>query len=86
MNEQRTALIDAYCRKGCAHCRLYYIEQTESGEGFVESPDGSSENPNLQAANNVWREVLKFTEATDLSVSYCKLFVFNGLRRKFKFF
>ncbi|KAK6617784.1 hypothetical protein RUM43_014012 [Polyplax serrata] len=71
MNEQKNALIDAYCRKGCALCRLYYIEQpSDNREDFGDSPNCGNENPNLQGVHNIWREVLKFAEPTDTSVIY----------------
>lgn len=68
--EQKTALIDAYCRKGCALCRLYYIEQPiDSREDFGDSPNEGCENANLQEANLVWKELTKFADPTDMSVS-----------------
>ena len=69
MNEQKLALIDAYCRKGCALCRLFYVEESsDSREDFGDSPVGGNENSNWQAANNIWKELMKFTDVTDMNV------------------
>ncbi|EEB17144.1 tripeptidyl-peptidase, putative [Pediculus humanus corporis] len=71
MNEQKLALIDAYCRKGCALCRLFYIEESsDSREDFGDSPVGGNENSNWQAANNIWKELMKFTDVTDMNIMY----------------
>lgn len=65
MEKQRNALVEAYCRKGCALCRLCYLE---SGTEGSDVGDSKVSNQQLQAINNIWKEVMKFSEPTDLKV------------------
>ena len=62
MDRQKAALIEALARKGSAMCRLYTVNSaSKGGEG-----DGqSSSSITLDSIDDIWRDLLKFTEATD---------------------
>ncbi|PSN55100.1 hypothetical protein C0J52_01886, partial [Blattella germanica] len=67
MERQKAALIEALSRKGSAMCRIYTINAAtgKAGEG-----DGqSSGSITMDSIDNVWREVLKFTDVNDSKVS-----------------
>ncbi|KAL0268476.1 UNVERIFIED_CONTAM: hypothetical protein PYX00_010404 [Menopon gallinae] len=66
MEKQKTALIDAYCRKGCALCRLHYLENSVNDTGDTVERKESS----LEGINNVWKELLKFSDPNDTKVIY----------------
>lgn len=70
MDKQKSELVDAYCKKGCALCCLYYLESASADDEDVsDSPDRKVSNAQFQLINNIWREVVKFSEPTDLEVS-----------------
>ncbi|XP_046586806.1 tripeptidyl-peptidase 2 isoform X1 [Neodiprion lecontei] len=61
MEKQKTGLIEALVKKGCALGRLY-VHSIKNGEG-----DGQYKNL-LDSMVATWRDVLKFSEATDSKV------------------
>lgn len=59
MDKQKTCLIEALVKKGCALARLYVNAERK----------GQREAPNyLRECGEVWNEVQKYAEATDVKV------------------
>ena len=67
MEKQKAALVEALARKGLAMCRLYSINSATAKGG--EGDGQSSTSITLDSIDNIWRDVLKFTDATDSKVS-----------------
>lgn len=71
MEQQKAALVEALCRKGSAMCRIYTITNTAASKG--EEEDEQEElyphiSVSLESIDNVWRDVLRFTDTNDTKV------------------
>lgn len=65
--------MEALCRKGSAMCRIYTIMNAAASEGEEEDEqeDLSTDAPievSLESIDNVWRDVLRFTDTNDTKV------------------
>jgi hypothetical protein len=73
MEQQKAALVEALSRKGSAMCRIYTIWNADASK---ELEDDEQEElaaialleVSLESIDNVWREVLRFTDTNDTKV------------------
>ncbi|XP_021931036.1 tripeptidyl-peptidase 2 [Zootermopsis nevadensis] len=75
MERQKTALVEALSRKGSALCRLYAItnatgSKAGDGDGQEQLSTVGASAISLDSIDNVWRDVLKFTDTNDTKVFY----------------
>lgn len=80
MEQQKAALVEALCRKGSAMCRIYTIMNAAASEGEEddEQEELSTDAPievSLESIDNMWRDVLRFTDANDTKV-YISCYVY----------
>lgn len=73
MERQKTALVEALSRKGSALCRLYTItnatgSKAGDGDGQEQLSTVGASAISLDSIDNVWRDVLKFTDTNDTKV------------------
>lgn len=62
MEKQKNTLVEAMCRLGAASCRAYIIQsKNDCGDEKIDV--------NLQSIDDLWLNVLKFTEANDYKVT-----------------
>jgi len=73
MEQQKAVLVEALCRKGSAMCRIYTITNAAASNG--EEEDEQEElstfahiTVSLESIDNVWRDVLRFTDTNDTKV------------------
>jgi hypothetical protein len=72
MEQQKAALVEALSRKGSAMCRIYAITNAAGRKGDDdEEEEHSPAAPvavSLDSIDNVWRDVLRFTDTNDTKV------------------
>jgi hypothetical protein len=73
MEQQKAALLEALCRKGSAMCRIYTIMNAaatkgEEGDEQEELSTAGTIEVSLESIDNVWRDVLRFTDTNDTKV------------------
>lgn len=73
MEQQKAALVEALSRKGSALCRIYAITNATASQGKDddEQEELSTAAPiavSLESIDNVWRDVLRFTDTHDTKV------------------
>lgn len=62
MNNNKTALIEALGRKGCAMAQYYVL--------YGETRDDESVKINLQNIDAVWLNILKYVDGQDVKVAF----------------
>jgi hypothetical protein len=73
MELQKVALVEALCRKGSAMCRIYTIMSAAAPKGEEEDEQEELSTSaalavSLESIDNVWRDVLRFTDTNDTKV------------------